>query len=375
MRVRTSSAVLWRPWLATRSTTFLTSAGLRIAFSDEVLAAAAAADRGRLGAGADQRVAGAHEDGAGPHDGLRHLDDPHLAPAHAPPAARRSPSWSPRPSPRRAAVRRYFATHARRGRCVYRPVWSCRDTGASMCGIVGWLSTSSGARLSTARRSRACGTRWCTAVPTAPASGWPPGARSALAFRRLAIVDLSTTANQPMTNEDGTRPGGLQRRDLQPPGAAQGARGEGPPLQDRPLRHRGDRPRLRGVGRRRRRAHPRDVRDRDLGRRRAPAVPGARPRRDQAALLHAGRAPASCSPPRSRRCSRTREVDGRRRAALRLPLPLVPDDARSAHDVPRRLQDARRLPGVREAGRVDEGRGLLGRAARPRRRPRTSCAS
>jgi asparagine synthetase B (glutamine-hydrolysing) len=31
-----------------------------------------------------------------------------------------------------------------------------------------------------------------------------PGREVALAFRRLAIVDLSTTANQPMTNEDGT---------------------------------------------------------------------------------------------------------------------------------------------------------------------------
>ncbi len=41
----------------------------------------AAADRGPLGPGADQRVAGAHEHGPGPHDGLRDLDDPDLSPA------------------------------------------------------------------------------------------------------------------------------------------------------------------------------------------------------------------------------------------------------------------------------------------------------
>ena len=33
---------------------------------------------GRLGPGADQRVAGAHQHGPGPHHGLRHLDDPDL---------------------------------------------------------------------------------------------------------------------------------------------------------------------------------------------------------------------------------------------------------------------------------------------------------
>ena len=99
---------------------------------------------------------------------------------------------------------------------------------------------------------------------------------------------------------------------------------------------------------------------------RAPPVPGARPGRDQAALLHvdALRLPVRL---RDQGAARAPRRHGRRRAALGLPLPLVPDDARPAHDVPRRLQDARGLPRVREAGRLDEGRGLLGRAARPRR--------
>ena len=56
----------------------------------------------------------------------------------------------------------------------------------------------------------------------------------------------------------------LQRRDLQLPRAARRARGARPPLLH-PLRHRGDRPRLRGVGRRLLRAARRHVRHRAVG--------------------------------------------------------------------------------------------------------------
>ena len=56
--------------------------GVADRFQHEILAPAAAADAGRLGPGADQRVAGAHQHGARPHHGLRHLDHPDLAAAH-----------------------------------------------------------------------------------------------------------------------------------------------------------------------------------------------------------------------------------------------------------------------------------------------------
>ena len=52
-----------------------------------------------------------------------------------------------------------------------------------------------------------------------------------LGFRRLSIIDLDT-GNQPIANEDGSRPARLQRRDLQLPRAAHGARRPRPPLRD-----------------------------------------------------------------------------------------------------------------------------------------------
>ena len=71
----------------------------------------------------------------------------------------------------------------------------------------------------------------------------------ALGFRRLAIIDLSDAGMQPFASDDGALQLRAQRRDLQLPRAAPRARGARPslPLADR---HRGDRPRVRGVGRR-----------------------------------------------------------------------------------------------------------------------------
>jgi asparagine synthase (glutamine-hydrolysing) len=71
-----------------------------------------------------------------------------------------------------------------------------------MCGIVGWLSNSAAQPVDGAQLSRMRDTM----VHRGPdGSGvWvAPGREAGLAFRRLAIVDLSATANQPMTNEDG----------------------------------------------------------------------------------------------------------------------------------------------------------------------------
>ena len=238
-----------------------------------------------------------------------------------------------------------------------------------MCGIVGWLSTSPAHRVE-ARRSGGCGTRSRTAGPTGPGSGSPPTGEVGLGFRRLAIVDLSADANQPMTNEDGARPGRLQRRDLQPRGAPQGAPGEGPPLPDRPLRHRDDRPRLRGVGAGSGRPPPRHVRARDLGR--APSAGSSWP------ATASGVKPLYFTWTRARLPLRLRDQGAAARTprsrptwsrARGLPLPLLPDDARAAHDVPRASTSC--PPAAARSwssdGRMKRG-GLLGRAPRPRAR-------
>jgi asparagine synthase (glutamine-hydrolysing) len=72
-----------------------------------------------------------------------------------------------------------------------------------MCGIVGWLSTQSGHPVD----GETLGRMRDTMVHRGPDGEglWVASGREVgLAFRRLAIVDLSTTANQPMTNEDGS---------------------------------------------------------------------------------------------------------------------------------------------------------------------------
>ena len=79
-----------------------------------------------------------------------------------------------------------------------------------------------------------------------------------LGMRRLSIIDLAG-GHQPVHNEDEHRAVRLQRRDLQLPRAARRARGARPPLLHA-LRHRGHRPRLRGVGRGLLRAPRRHVR-------------------------------------------------------------------------------------------------------------------
>jgi len=72
-----------------------------------------------------------------------------------------------------------------------------------MCGIVGWLSSSPAHPVDGSVLARMRDTM-VHRGPDGEGLWVAPGREVALAFRRLAIVDLSATANQPMTNEDGT---------------------------------------------------------------------------------------------------------------------------------------------------------------------------
>ncbi len=173
----------------------------------------------------------------------------------------------------------------------------------------------------------------------------------------------------------------LQRRDLQLPRSARGARGPRPCV-PQPLRHRGARPRLRGVGRRPAGAPLRDVRLRHLGRAQAAPLPRARPAGQEAALLPSrARAPllwfgGEIAALRSGRAARA----GRGGAG---PLPEPPLRAGGSHrlrpdpqaaaclvrDVRERQAErapllADRLPArARPARRRRAGHGLLGAAA------------
>jgi asparagine synthase (glutamine-hydrolysing) len=72
-----------------------------------------------------------------------------------------------------------------------------------MCGIVGWLSTSAAQPVDAQVLARMRDTM-VHRGPDGEGLWLSPQREVGLAFRRLAIVDLSTTANQPMTNEDGS---------------------------------------------------------------------------------------------------------------------------------------------------------------------------
>ena len=104
-----------------------------------------------------------------------------------------------------------------------------------------------------------------------------------LGFRRLSILDLSTAADQPMTDPVRRADDRLQRRDLQLRGAARRAAGRGAHLHQLG-RHRRHAPPARAAWRGRLRTPARHVRVRALGSTPAAALLGARPARDQAAL-------------------------------------------------------------------------------------------
>ena len=72
-----------------------------------------------------------------------------------------------------------------------------------MCGIVGWLSSSAAHPVAGEVLARMRDTM-VHRGPDGDGLWVAPGREVGLAFRRLAIIDLSTDANQPMTNEDGS---------------------------------------------------------------------------------------------------------------------------------------------------------------------------
>lgn len=71
-----------------------------------------------------------------------------------------------------------------------------------MCGIAGWLSLSS--RVVEARVLARMRDAMVHRGPDGEGLWTSPDGLVGLSFRRLAIVDLSATANQPMFNEDGS---------------------------------------------------------------------------------------------------------------------------------------------------------------------------
>ena len=131
-----------------------------------------------------------------------------------------------------------------------------------MCGIVGALVFDERSFASPSRTSAGCATRWRTAAPTAPGSGSSPNGRVGLghpAARRSSTCrrgrpadgqrgrhDLQVVFNGEIYNHAEIR------AELEALG--------GHTLADRPLRHRGDPPRLRAVGHRLPPALPRHVR-------------------------------------------------------------------------------------------------------------------
>ncbi len=158
-------------------------------------------------------------------DGCGLVVEPEDGPALAPPSGRWRRQRAGRAAGRGRARRRRESRRART-RSTARDRSARRgDTGMRrcMCGIVGVVSRD-GTRVDPSSRRR-CATRWCTAAPTTTGVWRADDGAAALGHRRLAIIDLARPGAQPMSNEDGTRPGHLQRRDLQPRRAARRARG------------------------------------------------------------------------------------------------------------------------------------------------------
>ena len=173
------------------------------------------------------------------------------------------------------------------------------------------------------------------------ASGARDDGAAALGHRRLAIVDLSPAGRAPDEQRGRHRPGDVQRRDLQPRRAARRARGARARLPHRAATPRCWSTSTRSTATRWSTGSIGMFAFGDVGRAPAPAVPGARPAGDQAAVLD-----------RRRPALRLRVGDQGAAAAARAPRDrpdravAVPDVRRrpaAAHDV-RRRAEARARP-------------------------------
>ena len=110
------------------------------------------------------------------------------------------------------------------------------------------------------------------------------GPHFSIGMRRLAIIDVAT-GDQPLFSDDRNLALVFNGEIYNHEELRRAARSQGPPVRHRPLRHRSDPARLRGMGARGRRPPRRDVRVRDHGPREGRALPRPRPARHQAALL------------------------------------------------------------------------------------------
>ena len=182
-----------------------------------------------------------------------------------------------------------------------------------MCGIAGIVSSET---LAPEDRARAEAMRDVIAHRGPDDAGLFVDARAALAHRRLSIVDLAA-GHQPLANEDGdvwvVFNGEIYnhrdvRRELEAAGHVYRTH-----CDTETIVHAYEE-----WGDRLRRALPRHVRVRDLGRAAAPPAARPRPPGRQAALLGACTATGCSSAPRSRRCSRA-ACSARRRRRARCP--------------------------------------------------------
>ena len=177
-----------------------------------------------------------------------------------------------------------------------------------------------------ARRSSGCARRRRTAGRTPAACTSMTGI--GLGIQRLRVIDL-VTGDQPIHNEDGTVTVVLNGEIYNFRELRRRLSGNGHTLRHRG-RHRGDRPPLRGARAGVRARAARDVRVRPVGQPQAPAAAGARPGRQEAAVLL--RAPG--------------------RAQLRLGA--AGADAGPGGPARDRPPGARRLPGLRLRAGADE---------------------
>ena len=207
-----------------------------------------------------------------------------------------------------------------------------------MCGIAGKLSSVSSSPVER-RLLRAMADAVAHRGPDA--DGFYVGEGIGLGHRRLSIIDLAT-GQQPLANEDGTVWSSSTARSTTSPSCATELESRGPSLPDA-FRHRGHRPRLRGVGRCAASSGSAACSRSRSGTRRGARLLLARDRLGIKPLYYAQLPTAAwCSARRSSRCCRIRRSTARleSRGARRLPDAAL--RAGASHDLSSRSTSCRR---------------------------------